>query len=186
GMFWDLHWREVMASRLYRDTNLLELAIKLGFRLPYVLLLIEAVATARAWRREADARALAARAAHLPFAAAVMAALSKPRDWIHLSVVVVPLAPIVARQLAALDVALPRIPRDGRLHVEPHPVDPAPPGPRAGALRGPRHPLSHGTDLRSRLRSPDRDARRAAPGVARAGCAPTDRPARHRDRRAHP
>ena len=112
GMFWDLHWREVVASRLYRDTNLLELAIKLGFRLPYVLLLIEAVATARAWRREGDARALAARAAHLAFAAAVMAALSKPRDWIHLSVVVVPLAPIVARQLAALDAALPRIPRD--------------------------------------------------------------------------
>jgi len=111
GMFWDLHWREVVASRLYHDTNLLELAIKLGFRLPYVLLLVEAIATARAWRRAGDG-ALAARAAQLAFAACIMAALSKPRDWIHLSIVIVPLAPIVARQLGALDAALPRIPRD--------------------------------------------------------------------------
>ena len=112
GMFWDLHWREVVASPLYRDTNLLELAIKLGFRLPYVLLLTEAVATAHAWRRADDGRALAARTGHLAFAACILAALSKPRDWIHLSLVVVPLGPIVARQLVALDAALPRIPRD--------------------------------------------------------------------------
>src|SRR5437016_469349 len=70
ALFWDLHWREVVASRLYRDTNLLELAIKLAFRLPYVLLLVEAVATARAWRRAGDGQTLAARAAQLAFLAA--------------------------------------------------------------------------------------------------------------------
>jgi hypothetical protein len=44
---------------------------------------------------------MAARAAQLAFAAAVLAALSKPRDWIHLSVLMAPIAPIAARQVAA-------------------------------------------------------------------------------------
>jgi Dolichyl-phosphate-mannose-protein mannosyltransferase len=102
ALFWDLHWTDVGRSWLFQRTNLLDLAIKLAFRVPYAILLVEAIATVRAWRRETDGVRLAARTAQLVFAAAVLAALSKPRDWIHLSVLLAPLAPIAARQLAAL------------------------------------------------------------------------------------
>jgi hypothetical protein len=102
GLFWDQHWRSIGASALYRDTNLLELAIKLAFRVPYAVLLIEVVATMRAWWRERDGTIVAARAAQLMFAAAALAALSKPRDWIHLSILVAAVAPIAAGQLAVL------------------------------------------------------------------------------------
>jgi hypothetical protein len=107
GMFWDLHWRDVVSSRLFHATNVVDLAIKLGFRLPYLVLVAELIATARAWRYERSGLAVGARAAHVAFATAIIAALSKPRDWIHLSVVVIPLAPIAARQLAALAGRLP-------------------------------------------------------------------------------
>jgi hypothetical protein len=110
ALFWDLHWRDVAASWLFRNTGLLDLAIKVAFRVPYALVFLEAIATIRAWRRiprtPEACRDLAARAAQCVFAAALLAALSKPRDWIHLAVLVTPIAPIAARQLAALARAL--------------------------------------------------------------------------------
>jgi len=102
ALFWDQHWQSIGASTLYRQTNLLELTIKLAFRLPYAVLLLEAAATIRAWWRERDGTLVAARVAQLAFAATALAALSKPRDWIHLSVLLAPVAPLAARQLAAL------------------------------------------------------------------------------------
>jgi hypothetical protein len=102
ALFWDLHWTDVGRSWLFQRTNLLDLTVKVAFRVPYVILLVEAVATVRAWRREQDGVRLAARTAQLVFAVAVLAALSKPRDWIHLSVLLGPIAPIAGRQLAAL------------------------------------------------------------------------------------
>jgi hypothetical protein len=105
GMFWDQHWSDVGRSWIFQQTNLVDLAVKLAFRLPYVILALEVVATVRAWRREPSGAAVAARAAQLAFAAAALAALSKPRDWIHLSVLMAPIAPIAARQLAAFAAA---------------------------------------------------------------------------------
>ena len=107
----DLYWRAIVTSRVFRDTNLIDLAIKFLFYAPYAILLGETVAAARAWRRSghwrnASTPAVAGELAHFAFAAAMLAALSKPRDWIHLSVLVFPLAPIAARQLAALARAL--------------------------------------------------------------------------------
>lgn len=102
ALFWDMHWQSIGASALYRDTNLLELAIKIGFRVPYAVLLIEAAATVRAWLRERDGATVAARVAQLMFAAAALAALSKPRDWIHLSILLGPVAPLAARQIEAV------------------------------------------------------------------------------------
>src|SRR5262249_24848973 len=103
----DLHWRSIVTSDVFRETNLIDLAVKLVFYLPYAILIGEAVAVMRAARRsgpwrEATTSDVAAEVAHFAFAAAMLAALSKPRDWIHLSLLVFPLAPIVARQLAAL------------------------------------------------------------------------------------
>ena len=102
GMFWDQHWSDVGRSWLFRETNVLDLAIKAAFRLPYAILAVELVATVRAWHRDPDGVRVTARSAQLAFAAAALAALSKPRDWIHLSVLVAPIAPIAARQAAAL------------------------------------------------------------------------------------
>ena len=115
GLMWDLHWRDILGSALYRETNLVDLALKFGFRLPYLLLAIEAVSLLRGWlrlRREPDrARAVAAQGAQLLWAGAMLAAFSKPRDWIHLAILLVPLAPLVARQLSALVSALHGAPR---------------------------------------------------------------------------
>jgi Dolichyl-phosphate-mannose-protein mannosyltransferase len=102
ALLWDLHWRTIGQSALFRDTNLLELAIKFAFRLPYAVLLVEVAATVRAWWRERDGTIIAARTAQLVFAAAALAALSKPRDWIHLSILLAPVAPLATRQLATI------------------------------------------------------------------------------------
>ncbi|MEW6268637.1 MAG: glycosyltransferase family 39 protein [Thermodesulfobacteriota bacterium] len=115
GLPWDLYWRDILQSRLYRETAVVDLALKVFFRLPYVVLAIEAVSLALAWRalRRAPGRArgAAAQGAQLLWGAAMMAAFSKPRDWIHLAILLVPLVPIVARQLAAVAALLPRWPR---------------------------------------------------------------------------
>jgi hypothetical protein len=115
GLPWDLHWRDILQSRLYRETGIVDLALKIGFRLPYLVLAIEALALLRGLRRLRErpdgARALAAQAAQLAFAAGMWAAFSKPRDWIHFSILLVPFVPVVARQLAAAARLLPRWPR---------------------------------------------------------------------------
>jgi hypothetical protein len=115
GLLWDLHWRDILGSWLYRETNAVDLALKIGFRVPYVVLAIEAIAFARAWLRLPSAperaRLVAAQGAQLVWAGAMLAAFSKPRDWIHFAILLVPLAPVVARQLSALLGSLPAWPR---------------------------------------------------------------------------
>ncbi|MFP6664613.1 MAG: glycosyltransferase family 39 protein [Deltaproteobacteria bacterium] len=114
GLLWDLHWRDVLNSTLYRDTNLLDVFLKILYRLPTLFLLGEAFSLVRSWRRlrhgaaAADIRALAARAAQLAFTGGMWMAFSKPRDWIHFSILLVPFLPIFARQLSALLARLPR------------------------------------------------------------------------------
>jgi hypothetical protein len=115
GLLWDLHWRDILGSALYRETSVVDLALKIGFRLPYLLLVLEAVSVLRGWlrlrSRPAQARRVAAQAAQLLWAGAMLAAFSKPRDWIHLAILLVPFAPIVARQLSAVVAALRGWPR---------------------------------------------------------------------------
>jgi hypothetical protein len=98
----DLHWRDLLSSHLFTDTNLFDLAVKLAFHLPYAVVAFEGASVARAWRRDDDRAALAARVAQLVFASALVAALSPPRDWGELSILVVPLVPIFARQAACV------------------------------------------------------------------------------------
>ncbi len=109
GLLLDLHLRDIFSSALWQRTNLIDLGLKVLYRLPWLILAIEATATVRTWARARShpgdselQRATAARVVQLMFAAAMWAAFSKPRDWIHFSVIVVPLVPIVARQVSAV------------------------------------------------------------------------------------
>lgn len=106
GLLWDLHWRDVLGSWVVRETNLLELVLKGGYRLPYLALIIELVAVVRGWRRlrahPEEGRDVAARAVQLVWAGCMWAAFSKPRDWIHLSILLVPFVPMATRQLVDL------------------------------------------------------------------------------------
>ncbi len=109
GLLLDLHLQQIFSSALWTNTNLIDLGLKALYRLPWVILLLEGFATRRAWSRtrarpiDGDLlRATSARLVQLVFAAALWAAFSKPRDWIHFSVVIVPLVPIIARQASAL------------------------------------------------------------------------------------
>jgi hypothetical protein len=115
GLLWDLHWRDILESALYRETNLVDLSLKIFFRLPYVLLAIEAFSVLRGWLRlratPERARLLAAQGTQLLWAGAMFAAFSKPRDWIHLAILLVPFAPLVARQLVAVVAVLRGWPR---------------------------------------------------------------------------
>lgn len=115
GLLWDLHWRDILESAVYRETNLVDLSLKIFFRLPYLLLAIEAASVLRGWlrlrSRPERARLLAAQGAQLFWAGAMFAAFSKPRDWIHLAILLVPFAPLVARQLAAVVASLRGVPR---------------------------------------------------------------------------
>ncbi len=109
GLLLDLHLRDIFSRALWQQTNLIELGLKGLYRLPWLILAIEVIATVRAWRRARsrpdDSEVLrdsSARVVQLVFAGSMWAAFSKPRDWIHFSVIIVPLVPIVARQVSAL------------------------------------------------------------------------------------
>ena len=111
GLFWDLHWRDVLEHPLYRDTHLLDLTLKILYRLPTLVLVIEAISILRAWRRlgsmSVDVDALAARAAQFCFTTGLWFAFSKPRDWIHFSILLVPFFPLVTRQFVTFSRSLP-------------------------------------------------------------------------------
>jgi hypothetical protein len=112
ALFWDLHWRTVLASPVFRDTNLLDLAVKAAFRIPFLVVAAEIASTVLAWRGRRSRGApppamLAARTAQCVFATALLAAFQRPHDWIHLSVLLAPVAPVAARQGAALAAAWP-------------------------------------------------------------------------------
>jgi hypothetical protein len=87
-----LYWPQITASSVFRDTALLDVAIKIVFFLPYVTLLL-AVLVYRPWRtlhpvgHTADhTYAHTCTAVILIYAAVVLAAFNPPRDWLHLLV----------------------------------------------------------------------------------------------------
>jgi len=113
GLLWDLHWRDILDSWIYRETPALDIALKLVYRLPTLVLAIEAILLIRRWLRpgnRADATgAIAAQAAQLVFATGLWMAFSKPRDWIHFAILLVPFLPILARQGTAFLRRLPTV-----------------------------------------------------------------------------
>lgn len=115
GLLWDLHWRDILDSWLYRETSLLDLFLKLIYRLPTLVILVEAILLGRRWlglgAGQTPARVLAARAAQLAFTTGLWMAFSKPRDWIHFSILLTAFLPILARQS---EVFIRRLPRGWR------------------------------------------------------------------------
>ena len=105
GLVWDLHWRDILDSWIYRETSWLDLSLKLIYRLPTLVLLLEAILLAWRWlgggKHQAPIDMLAARAAQLAFTAGVWMAFSKPRDWLHFSILLTAFLPILARQVDA-------------------------------------------------------------------------------------
>ena len=113
GLLWDLHWRDILDSWIYRETPAIDVALKLIYRLPTLVLAIEAIVLLRRWLRPGSSpnapRNLAAQAAQLAFATGLWMAFSKPRDWIHFSILLAPFLPILARQGAAFLRRLPAV-----------------------------------------------------------------------------
>jgi hypothetical protein len=113
GLLWDLHWRDILDSWIYRETSWLDLSLKLIYRLPTLVLLLEAVLLAGRWlgrgKRQTTIHVLAARTAQLAFTAGLWMAFSKPRDWIHFSILLTAFLPILARQIDAFVRRLPSL-----------------------------------------------------------------------------
>jgi len=94
---WTLDWDLLRGSALYTRTALWDTAIKLFYYAPYPLVAAGAV---WAWRRRRSLRDPARRGAALRGVALVatagalvlLATLSRPQDWVHLAVLVWPLA----------------------------------------------------------------------------------------------
>ena len=85
-----LHWKEITASALYRDTAVWDVAIKAAFYLPYVVLAVAGVVVLAAWSARPPTPAPARRRARATliviYAAVTLAAFNPPRDWLHLFV----------------------------------------------------------------------------------------------------
>jgi len=104
SIVFDLFRLQVFASALYRDTGLVDAALRIAYHLPLLVLL---AATARAVVRRRTRRAPAdvtdRREAVLLFvAAACWVAFSRPHDWIHLLVLYPPTLLLGTLLVAAL------------------------------------------------------------------------------------
>jgi hypothetical protein len=100
-------WKWLLENRLYTQTPLFELTVKLGVLVPLAWL---AALGVRQWRRRADPRALQERALfHFAAALLLLGYLVKPQDYVHLAVLTSPLllatVPWLAEALAPRTVA---------------------------------------------------------------------------------
>src|SRR5262245_36190518 len=94
----DLAWLPLMTSRLWRDTPVIDVAVKLAYHLPWFLVLVSAPLALR----EARAPGPPARPLLVVWCAAVASVLAfnLPRDWAHLVVLYPPIL-LLAATLAA-------------------------------------------------------------------------------------
>ena len=85
----EMHWREVAAHPLFRDTIVVDTALKVIYLLPYALLVAMGwrtyrrrhLAAAVAWEREMVATLVMG---------ALLLSFNKPRDWVHLMILYYP------------------------------------------------------------------------------------------------
>jgi len=114
AILFQVDWARVTASALYTATPLWDLGVKLFFYGPYVFLLAGAL---RLWRgrarlRDADGRPAALRELALfAVAAALIAVLNKPVDYVHVVVLYWPLLLLAVIYASAFSRARPRLAR---------------------------------------------------------------------------
>jgi hypothetical protein len=86
----SLYWNRITTSALFRDTPVWDVAIKLAYFTPYLLLALAALVVGSAWRQapaSAEAGGRRRRATLLViYAAFTLLAFNPPRDWLHLLV----------------------------------------------------------------------------------------------------
>jgi hypothetical protein len=80
----DLYWPTLNASRLYRDTAVVDAALKLVFYLPWAVFLVAgAVCARRALRGRLETARAQRQLLLVLLAAASLAAFNRPQDWPH-------------------------------------------------------------------------------------------------------
>ena len=104
SILFDLFRLQVFASAVYRDTGLVDFALRTAYHLPWLVLLTGAArVVVRRWRRGAPGDLTDARETLLVFvAAAFWLAFSRPHDWIHLLVLYPPTLLLGTLLVAAL------------------------------------------------------------------------------------
>jgi hypothetical protein len=114
GILFDVDWNRVTASAFYNDTYLWDLAIKSFFYGPYAIL---ALGGLRLWTRRARFHDPNGRVAALgelalyALAGALIAALNKPVDYVHVAVLYWPLIWLLIVYAHALSESRPRLAR---------------------------------------------------------------------------
>jgi hypothetical protein len=109
-----LDWASIAGSRLYRDTFLWDLTLKVCYYAPY---LVAAVAIVRMWWLRSALAEATRRSAYLAelaisvYGVVLLASLSKPVNWIHLWVLGWPLVCLLVVYGHALHKARPRVAR---------------------------------------------------------------------------
>jgi hypothetical protein len=94
----DVHWSELIASRLWRDTGVIDAAVTLVYHLPWLLLLVSVPAALRELRPggRPGRPLLVLWCANL----GALLAFSRPHDWVHLLVLYPPTLLLLAALLA--------------------------------------------------------------------------------------
>src|SRR6185369_9169611 len=96
----DVRWRELIASRLWLETSVIDAAVTLVYHLPWLLLVVAAPAALRDLR--------AARSPARPMLVlwcgnlGALLAFSRPHDWVHLLVLYPPTVLLLAALLARI------------------------------------------------------------------------------------
>jgi len=86
-VFFDRYWPAISESALYRQTAVIDAALKLVYHLPWIVLLLAALVTLARWRRGAGGDLASRRRLLLVLlACAFLAAFNRPHDWVHLLV----------------------------------------------------------------------------------------------------
>ncbi len=83
----DLHFQSFLGSRLFRETIIIDLALKAFYVAPYALI---AWSAASLWRRRKEDGPWLEELALVAFSAAMLASFNKPRDWAHFVVAAFP------------------------------------------------------------------------------------------------
>jgi hypothetical protein len=80
----ELHWRTIVGSRLYRDTAVLDAALRVVFYLPWLAFLVGAAVALVRFRRGRLHTVRARRELLVVLlAAGSLAAFNRPQDWVH-------------------------------------------------------------------------------------------------------
>lgn len=101
----DLHWSDIVDSGLYRSTPLIDLALKLVYHLPWLLLVAATLPMTLALRRrpaDVDAQRTLLIAC---LAFGFLVAFNPPQDWVHLLVLYPPTLLLAAALAAQLPIS---------------------------------------------------------------------------------